>query len=215
VGIARFAGPWLARQNDGESAKFVAGRVGEGTVCEPLQSGLDSFEIVKGIKTIGAAAEFAGSLGTAKHKKTKDGGFIAAKVENRTDAVLVLGYARIVDGGDEREVLKRMESLPNLLFGQVQYGIAAGALVARVDQSVERERIIFRRGDLFFDQGAENAELQGIEAHIYISIRIYQAAMENGLPGRRIMRNTYGGGRAVISHVISRRRSSALPCWLN
>ena len=60
-----------------------------------------------------------------------------------------------------------MESLTNLLFGKIQDGVAAGALVAGVDESVEREGIVLGGGDLFFDEGAEDAELDWVELHIY------------------------------------------------
>jgi hypothetical protein len=59
-----------------------------------------------------------------------------------------------------------MECLANLLFREVEDRIAAGALVARIDQSVERERIIFGGGDLFFDQGAKGTKLNRVEMHV-------------------------------------------------
>ena len=63
--------------------------------------------------------------------------------------------------------MEESTDLHDLVFGEVKDGIAAGALVARVDQSVEREGIVLRRGDLFFDQGAEDAELDRVELHVY------------------------------------------------
>jgi hypothetical protein len=128
---------------------------------------LDGTEIIEGVEAIGATAKFAGGLRAAQHEQTEDGSLVATEIEDSADTVLVLGDAGVANGSDEGEVFKGMESLPNLLFGQVEHGVAAGALVACVDQGVERERIIFRRGDLFFDEGTEDAELNGIKVHIY------------------------------------------------
>ena len=60
-----------------------------------------------------------------------------------------------------------MKSLSDLFFVEIKDGIAAGALVAGVEQSVETEGVILGRGDLFFDKGAEDAELDGVEVHVY------------------------------------------------
>jgi len=81
--------------------------------------------------------------------------------------MFVLGNSRVTDGVGEGEVLERVECLPNLLFREFEYRVAAGALVARVEQSVKRKRVILGCRNLFFDQRAENAKLDGIELHIY------------------------------------------------
>jgi hypothetical protein len=167
MGVAGLAGAGLTWQHGGERASFVAGCIGEGTSCEALESGLDGGKVVEGVEAVGAAAKFAGGLRAAEHEQTEDGGLVAAEVENRAYTVLVLGNAGVANGSDECEVFKGVKSLANFLFRQIEYGIAAGALVACVDQGVEGERIIFGRGDLFFDEGTENAELDRIEAHIY------------------------------------------------
>jgi hypothetical protein len=60
-----------------------------------------------------------------------------------------------------------VKGLADLFFGEIENGIAAGALVAGVDEGVERKRIVFGRGDLFFDEGAEDAELDGVKMHVY------------------------------------------------
>ena len=48
---------------------------------------------------------------------------------------------------------------------EIKDRVAAGALVACVDEGVEGERIVLGRGDLFFDEGTENAELNAVEMH--------------------------------------------------
>src|SRR5882757_9990654 len=81
--------------------------------------------------------------------------------------MLVLGNAGVADRSDEAEVFKGMDGLADLFFGEIKHGVATGALVARVNQSVEREGIVLWRGDLFFDERTENAELMGREMHRY------------------------------------------------
>jgi len=60
-----------------------------------------------------------------------------------------------------------VKGLADLVFGEIEDRVAAGALVACVDERVEGERVVFGRGDLFFDEGAEDAELNGVEMHDY------------------------------------------------
>jgi hypothetical protein len=172
MGVSGLARAGLARENRGERAgalivNLIAGFVGGGPGSEAFERGLDRSEVVEGVKTVGAAAEFAWSLGAAQHQEAEDRGLVAAKVEDGADAVLVLGYASVADGRDESEIFKAVESLTDLLFRKVENGIAAGALVARVHQGVERERVVLRRRDLLFDEGAEDAELVSRELHDY------------------------------------------------
>jgi hypothetical protein len=60
-----------------------------------------------------------------------------------------------------------VEGLADLFFGEIEHWVAAGALVARVKQGVEGQGIILRRGDLFFDERAQDAELGEIKLHRY------------------------------------------------
>jgi hypothetical protein len=104
-------------------------------------------------------------LRTAEHKEAEDCGFVAAEIENGADSVLVLGDAGIANGSDQCKIFEEVEGLANLFFGEIEDGVAAGALVARVDEGVEGEGIVFGGGDLFFDEGAEDAELDGVKVH--------------------------------------------------
>jgi len=47
-----------------------------------------------------------------------------------------------------------VERLADFVFGELEYGIAAGTLVAGVDECVQREGVVLRGGDLFFDERA-------------------------------------------------------------
>ena len=97
----------------------------------------------------------------------KNGGLVAAKIEHGANPMFVLGNAGVSHRSDEVEVFKGMDGLPDLFFGEIKDRVPAGALVARVKQSVKREGIVLRRRDLFFDERAENAELMGREMHRY------------------------------------------------
>ena len=134
---------------------------------EAVEGGVDGGEVVEGVHAVGAAAEFAGGLGAAQEEEAEEGGLVAAEVEDGADAVLVLGDAGVADGGDEGEVFEGVKGLADVLFGEIEDGIAAGALVAGVEEGVEREGIVLGGGDLFFDEGAEDAELDLVELHIY------------------------------------------------
>jgi hypothetical protein len=168
MGVTGLARAGLAGQDGGEGAGGgVAGFVRGGASSQALEGGLDGGEVVKGVKAVGAATELARSLGAAEHEQAQDGGLITAKIEDGTDPVLVFGDARIAYRADERHIFEGVKGLPDLLFGEIKDRVATGALVARVNQGVERERIVFGRSDLFFDEGAEDAELDGIEVHGY------------------------------------------------
>ena len=73
-----------------------------------------------------------------EHEKTEDSGLVAAEVEDGADPVLVLGDARVADGGDETKVLERVKGLADLVFGEIEHRVAAGTLVARIKQRVQR-----------------------------------------------------------------------------
>jgi hypothetical protein len=176
MGVSGLARAGLARENRGKrtgaliaslTVNLIAGVVGGVPGGEALERRLDRAEVVEGVEAVRAAAKFAWSLGAAQHQEAEDRGLVAAKVEDGADAVLVLGNSCVADGGDKSEIFKAVESLTDLLFGKVEYGIAAGALVARVHQGVERERVVFRCRNLFFDEGAEDAELVSRELHDY------------------------------------------------
>jgi hypothetical protein len=164
MGVAGFAGAGLTREDCGEGAG--AGGVGGYVAgCKTLKGGLDGGDVVEGVETLGAAAELAGGLRAAEDEEAEDGGLVAAEIKDGADAVLVLGDAGVVNGGGEREVFQGVEGLANFVFGELEDGVAAGFLVAGVDQSVEREGVVLWGGNLFFDESSEDTELGGVEPH--------------------------------------------------
>ena len=162
---------------------------------QALERGLHGGQVVEGVEAVGAAAELAGGLRAAEHQEAEDGGLVAAEVEHGADAVLVLGDAAVANQGDEGGVLEGVQRLTDLVLGEVEHGVAAGALVARVYQSVQREGIVLGCGDLFFDEGAEDTELDGVERHIYKGAT-KRRALRLGLIYKSDRRRL-GGGRGV------------------
>jgi hypothetical protein len=183
MGIAGLARARLAREDGCKGASgLIAGFVA-GAGSQALESGLDGGEVVERIEAVGATAKFAGGLRATEHEKAEDGGLVAAKIEHGANPMLVLGNAGVADRSDKSEVFKRMESLADLFFGEIEDGIPAGALVARVKQGVEGEGIVLWRGDLFLDERAKDAELVGRKLHGY------KVATGEGAVGREIMKN--------------------------
>jgi hypothetical protein len=168
MSIPRLARARLAREDGRQgTGGLVARFVRAGTGGQAFKGGLDGGEVVEGIETVSTVAEFARGLGSAEHQKAQDGGLVAAKVEDGADPMLVLGNPGVADRSHQAEVFKGMDGLADLFFREIEHGVATGTLVARIKQSVEREGIVLRRGDLFFDERAENAELMSREMHRY------------------------------------------------
>lgn len=168
MGVADLARSGLARKRRGEWTGAVrVGQVARG-VCrwtrgQAIERGVDGGDLVEGVETVGAGAQLAGCLRTAQQKKAQKRGLIAAKVEHGAGAVLELGDAALAHGRDEAKVLEDVQGLPEILLGEVEDGIAGGALVGGSLEGVERERVVFGRRDLFFDERAEDAKLGGGE----------------------------------------------------
>jgi hypothetical protein len=153
MSVAGLARARLAREDGRQGAGgLVAGFVRAGAGCQALNGGLDGGQVVEGVETVGAAAEFAWSLRSAEHEKAEHGGLVAAKVEDGADPMLVLGNPGVADRSDQAEVFKGMDGLADLFFREIEHGVATGALVARIKQSVERQGIVLWRGDFFFDE---------------------------------------------------------------
>jgi hypothetical protein len=194
MGIAGLARARLTGEDGGKGAGgLIAGFVIDGAGGQALESGLNGGEVVEGVETIGAAAEFTGGLRSAEYEEAEDGRLVPTKIENGADSMLVLGDAGIADRGDEGEVFKGMEGLADFFFSEVEHRVSAGALVARVKQRVEGEGVVLWRGDLFFDERAEDAELGGIKVHGY------KVATGEGAVRRADNEETYAAGQVVIS----------------
>jgi len=61
-----------------------------------------------------------------------------------------------------------IESSVNVVFVEMQNGIAVRPLVAGVGERVERERVILGRGDFFFDESTEDARFDGRQRDLHV-----------------------------------------------
>jgi hypothetical protein len=151
---AGFSGAGLALHEEDEWL-FAGG--------EAFEGGDDGGVVVEGVHALGAGAELGGCLWTAEEQRAEHGDFVAAEVEDVANAVLEFGDAAVGVGADEAEAFKVEEGGADIGFGELGDGLAIVLLVAGVDGGVERERIVLRRGDLFFDERAEDAGFGGRE----------------------------------------------------
>ena len=67
----------------------------------------------------------------------------------------------MLDG--EALVAQQREGLLDHIFVVADHRLAARFLIAGVHQRVDGERVVFRRGDVFFEQRAEDADFGGVE----------------------------------------------------
>ena len=126
---------------------------------QEIERGLHGAEVVKMVHAIGARAEFAGSLRSAKQEDAEQSGFAAIEIEGFLQRVGVFGDAavRSVRGTGEAFVLERAERGADGVLVERHDGFAIRFLITGVYERVERKRIVFRRGDFFFDERAEYA----------------------------------------------------------
>ena len=148
--VAGFLGPGLARENAGK------GRFAVGEAIESRDNVVEGFEVVH---AVGAAAEFAGSLRSAEQQYADDGDFAAVEVEDFLQAMLKLGHTAVRAAGwtSHSLFLQRGQGIANCGFVESHHWIAIVFLIAGVNQGVEGERVVVGRGDVFFDQGAQDA----------------------------------------------------------
>jgi len=160
MGVACFFGARLPGKNLDE------GRL---TLHQVLQAGLYGAEVVERVHTLGTGAEFAGGLRTAQEQDTKNCNFMAIKVVGLLEAMFVLGDATVrgADGTDKGLFVQRVERFADGVFVEIHGRLAIRFLVAGIDESVQGERVVFGSGDLFFDEGAQDAALNFIQEDVH------------------------------------------------
>ena len=121
----------------------------------------------------GASAKLAGRLRTAQQEDAEDGGLSAGEVEHFLQAMLVFGDAAV--GTTRRSgqilVVQVVERLTHRRFVERHDRVAIVFLVAGVDQRVQGERIVIRRGDIFFCQGAKNSGFDAVQEDAHQELR--------------------------------------------
>jgi len=126
---------------------------------QKIERGLHGAEVVKVVHAIGARTEFAGSLRSTKQEDAEESGFAAIEIEGLLKRVGVFCDAAVsgIGRAGEAFLLERAKRGADGVFIERHYGLAIRFLIAGVDERVERKRIVFGRGDFFFDERAEYA----------------------------------------------------------
>jgi hypothetical protein len=145
VRVAGLLGAGLAGQHGDERRSALA---------KLLQPGEDVGDFSEGVEALSAAAELAWSLRAAEEENTDEGRFSAREVVRFSQPVLVLGNAAIGATGaaGEAHVFKAAQSEVNFFLVEVGDWLAIGALVAGVDQGIEREGIVVGGGGFLFEE---------------------------------------------------------------
>lgn len=159
----------------------------------------DVVERVEVVHTIGTTPEFSRCLWPAQKKDANDRDFPPVEVEYFLQPVLVfcnpaVGSAR---GTGQSFLLKRAESVADGVLVEIHHRLAIIFLITRVDESVERERIVIRGGYVFLDQGTENTGFDFGEDHD--SILIHDRGGTGTQKGKSPASSKIAGSGASIS----------------
>ena len=113
------------------------------------------------MKSSGTVANFTGRLWSAQEQYAQCGDFGRAEFESLAQLVTKLHHSAVRAGEDERQFLfaQTVECTGDGPLIILYDWISAGGLIASVDETIERERIIIRRRDLLFHEHAEHANL--------------------------------------------------------
>jgi hypothetical protein len=114
------------------------------------------------VQALGASAQFAGSLRAAQQQHADKRRLRAVEVEDLAQPMLVLVDAAVggTRAASQMQIFQAMQRLAHLLLIEGHHRLAVGALIAGVDERVEREGIVLRRGHFFFNECAQDAGLR-------------------------------------------------------
>lgn len=158
--VASFLSAGLARK-DSHERRFA--------FCEALESGLNAFEILECVHAGSASSKFAGCLRPPQEQFANDSDFRPVKIERVLKPMFEFGDAAVAcaNRAHQRLRFQMIQSSSDFVFFEMQNGIAIRLLVAGVGECIQRERIVFRRGDFFFDERSEYASFGGSESNLH------------------------------------------------
>ena len=147
----------MARQARHQRLRLPLHQAGEG--------GLHRGQVVEVVHALGAAAQLAAGLGSAKHKLGNHRGFAPPEVEDLGQTVGMLGNSHVGTGDARCDALgtQAVERVFHGIFIERDHRLAVGFLVAGVHQGVHRHGVVFRGGGLFFHQAGEYARFDIIQ----------------------------------------------------
>jgi hypothetical protein len=121
--------------------------------------------VLEAVHTLGAATQFARRLRATQQQHANQGGLGAGEVKDLLQPVLIFGDAAIGAAGRAGQPL--LAHVPQCqadgFFVKTRYRLAIVLLIAGIDQSIQRKRIVVGRGDVFFDQRSEHAGFSRIK----------------------------------------------------
>ena len=160
------AAPWFRPRAAGEQREAESDRPSK------PEDGFHLFEVGKVVHAGATIAQLAHGLRPPEHELRHERQFPAAQVELLRDAVTIFGDAIAATGHDGGEALGS-QHFQRVLHGAVVKGdhrIAVRLLVASSDQGVERQRVIFRSRNVFFQQRAEHTHFHRMEDKVHATI---------------------------------------------
>ena len=159
VHVAGFFGAGFTRQNF-DHRRFPAGK--------EIQGRVHGLKILERIHTFRARAQFAGSLRSTEKQNAQHRDFMAVKIVELIEPVLILGDARIAPCGTRQRLIgERAKSVANSILFKGHDRFAIRFLIAGVQERIKREWIVFGSGDFFFDQRSKNAHFDIRELQIH------------------------------------------------
>jgi len=118
---------------------------------------------IERMQSIAAAAHLPRRLRTAQKQQRQQRFLATVDVPQRVEVVIEAHRAPAHHAPDELLVLQAIERAIDIALAQLHHRLAIRFLIARRDERVERQRVVLRRRQLLFHEGAEDAELDGVE----------------------------------------------------
>ena len=166
---------------------------------QEMQGGMHRFEVLEGVHSLGAGAKLAWRLRPAQQQGAEHGNLMAVEIVKFVEPVLEFGDPGIAGGGaDERLLGERAQGLAHRIFLKRHHRVAVRFLIARVDQSVQGERVVFGRGVFFFDQRAKHADFNFGE--LLGHLKMIAGALSNSKPAVRRILGEIWCGRVDSNH---------------
>lgn len=151
-GSAGFAGQCLDKRRL-SSGEFVEDALYEGQVGHTGDA-------------VGAGSKFADGLGASENQFGEDGLFARRPSAGRSHGVLVTEGAGAHSGAGQAHEFhanKFLDGVDGVVIGDFHDRVSIGLLVGADDEGVDGQGVLFRGGDGFFDEDAEDSALDGVQ----------------------------------------------------
>ena len=143
----------LARQLQGQIPRY-----------QTFQLVLDLLGVVEVVQAVTAGQQFVEGLRAAQEHQAHQHQLGRYQLQGLVYPLFpAIGTAAHLQAGHALP-FEGTQGLADLALGKVHHRLAAGLLVTGQDQGIEGQRVAFRAGGLLFDQRAENADLDAVEA---------------------------------------------------